>query len=291
MILKVSNSFADFAQQWLELYAKPHKRTWTEDEGRIRLYMIPAWGERPVDSITRGDVAKLHTEIGKTKPYQANRLLENVSKMYACASDWGFVPTDYPNPAKGVKPFRENDRLRFLTEKEAKRLVECIQAEDEYTRAAILLLLLTGLRKTAILKLRWENVNFDEGWIKVTDKNDATIFQPLSSPAKAVLASLPRHISNPYVIVGAKPGKPRYTIQKAWERVRRHANLTDVHIHDLRRTVGSWLTASGAPLQVVKEVLNHSDIKTTLVYARVPSALKRDALDGHGERLKRLIGE
>lgn len=289
MILRVAMTFAQFAEIYIEQYAKAHKKSWEADATRMRLYMIPAWGDMELTSITVPVVAALHASM-KDRPYQANRVLENVSTMFNFARTLGHVPANFPNPRQGIKEYKEKQRLRFLSRAEAKDLLEAIQAENEYVRAAILLYLLTGLRKSEILNLKWRSVNLQEGYVSVEDtKNGETVIQPLSSQAVAVLASMRRVSGNSCVIVGAKPGKPRNTIHKAWARVRRRARITDVRIHDLRRTVGAWLTIDDVPLQTVKEVLNHKDIKTTLVYARLPSKSKRDHLQNHGDKLASLL--
>lgn len=282
-------TFSQFAQIYMDLHAKPHKRTWKLDASRLRLYLIPEWGTLPLDQISQERVARLHAAVGAKYPYQANRMLENIITMFELAIKWGYLPSNFVNPGKSVRAFRERDRMRFLNQEEAERLLFAIQPESDSVRTAILLLLLTGLRKKEILSLRWEHVNFRDGWIKVTDKNGEIIFQPISKPARAVLMSTSRLENNPFVIVGQKRGCSRNTITKAWTRIRKRANLQDVNIHDLRRTVGAWLTISGHPLQVVKEVLNHKDIKSTLVYAKVPSKQKTQALDEHGGQLLQLV--
>jgi integrase len=289
MKLRVTVTFSEFAELYLERYAKPHKRTWQEDEGRLRLYMVPAWGDRFLDSITVLDVTELHTKIGKHAPYQANRMLENLSKMFTLAKQWNLLPADFQNPVSGVTEFKETSRVRFLSKRECSRLmIELSKESNPFLRAAVLLLLLTGLRRNEILKLEWKNVNLEERWIKVIDKNAEFVFQPLTRHAVAIIASLPRN-SNPYVIAGEKPNQPRNTIQKAWNRIRTRAQIQDVTIHDLRRSVGAWLATSGYSLPVIKEVLNHKDIETTLIYARLPSTEKRAALDSHSNFLADLL--
>jgi integrase len=69
----------------------------------------------------------------------------------------------------------------------------------------------------------------------------------------------PRRENNPYIVCGAIPGKPLIYLDAMWRRVRKKIGLHDLRIHDLRRTVGSWLVKDGASLHLVGAVLNHKN--------------------------------
>jgi len=72
-------------------------------------------------------------------------------------------------------------------------------------------------------------------------------------------------------------------IAKPWNRIRKAAGLEDVRLHDLRRTVGSWLAQSGNSLHLIGKVLNHSNQSTTAIYARFAQDDVRNALENHGK--------
>lgn len=74
-------------------------------------------------------------------------------------------------------------------------------------------------------------------------------------------------------------------LNDAWNRIRAAAGLNDLRIHDLRRTVGSWLVRDGASLHLVGSVLNHKDQKTTAVYAYFQTKERHKALDKHGRNV------
>ena len=93
-------------------------------------------------------------------------------------------------------------------------------------------------------------------------------------------------IGNPHVIASpVEPGRPLVNINKPWERIRKRAELEDVRLHDLRRTVGSWMATSGESLPLIGKVLNHSNASTTQVYARLSEDATRTALEAHGARI------
>ena len=74
-------------------------------------------------------------------------------------------------------------------------------------------------------------------------------------------------------------------ISKAWYRVKKNAEIENVRLHDLRRTVGSWLAQSGNSLHLIGSILNHQDQKTTQVYAHFHQDNTRDALEELGESI------
>jgi hypothetical protein len=104
----------------------------------------------------------------------------------------------------------------------------------------------------------------------------------------AFIEQIPRQAGNPFIFCGRKPGKHLVNVAKAWARIRSRGGCEDVWIHDLRRTVGSWLATSGVPLNLIGAVLNHADSETTAVYARLADDSTRSVLEEHGDRLMRV---
>jgi integrase len=74
-------------------------------------------------------VAALHSKIGKHAPYEANRTLALISKMFELARRWGFVPKDQSNPARDIARYKEEKRDRWVNPEELPRLAEAIDAE------------------------------------------------------------------------------------------------------------------------------------------------------------------
>ncbi len=66
--------------------------------------------------------------------------------------------------------------------------------------------------------------------------------------------------------------------------------LVDARLHDLRRTVGSWLSRDNVDLNQIKEALRHASISTTLTYARLGEDPAREAMESHGERIMEVAG-
>ncbi len=96
---------------------------------------------------------------------------------------------------------------------------------------------------------------------------------------------IPRISDNPHIICGRRPGKHLHSLGDAFHRTLKRAGLVNLRIHDLRRTVGSWLAQNGQSLHLIGDVLNHRDPKTTAGYAYFQTQQRRDALTGHGSRV------
>lgn len=281
----------DLCKAYIERHAV-NKKSGKDDITRIERFIIPEWGNLLVTNIKRADVAALHSKLGKHGHYQANRIYSLLSKMFNLARVWGFVPEEHVNPCFGIEKFNEEKRDRFITHEELPGLVEAIGKElNQYVVAAIWLYLLTGLRKEELLTLKWTDIDLERKELKLTDtKNGKAHYLPLSVAAIDVLKQVQRVEDNPYVIVGKNPGCHLVNIAKPWERIRKAAGLEDVRLHDLRRTVGSWLAQSGSSLHLIGKVLNHSNQSTTAIYARFGQDNVRDALEQHGQQILGMAG-
>jgi integrase len=268
------------------------KKSWREDDLRIARHIIPAWGNRRLDEITQQDVRRLHASIKAS--YEANRVLALISVMYRTAEDLGILPAGHPNPARGVVLNAEDSRDRFVTEEEMPRALAAIQAvENEHLRGAFMLYLLTGLRRAELCRLQWSDVDMGARRLRLpTSKSGRPLLLPASRAAVAVLEELPKVLGNSFVL--ASPTKPKAAwhpdeVTKKWREVSRSAGLEDVRLHDLRRTVGSWLAMDGASLPLIGKVLNHSSSATTEIYARLQDEATRQVLEDHGDRIAAIV--
>jgi len=287
-------TFKEFSDIYKEEHAK-QKKSGRNDISMIKNILNPKLGNIPIRDITREDLAPIHRKIGKEKNkrtekpkiYQANRVLSLLSKMFEFAITEGFLPENHANPAKRIKPFKEQSRDTWIQHDQLPALAEALDGEkNTVARDAIWLYLLTGLRKTELLQLKWSDIDFARGEIRLDDtKAGRRHYLPLSNAARAKLDNIPRIESNPYVLPGRNKGAHLVNIDKPWQRVRKAAGLTDVRLHDLRRTVGSWLASGGNTLHLIGRVLNHSNTSTTQIYARFGDDPIRQALDAHGEQI------
>lgn len=295
-----ADTVKDFAGLWLDRHAKPHRKgIWREDKRRIENRITPKLGHRALQDVKRADVEALHSEIGADAPTEANRVVQLLRAMFTKAIAWGYLPEGATNPAamdrsgdSGVKRFKETSRTRFVTPAEMPRLVEAVNGEANiFIRAALMLYLLTGLRKNELLRAKWADIDLEARTWAVTERKGDAHTVPLPEPAVAILRGLPRFQDNPHVFPGHKKGSHLVNIAKNWRTVREKAGCVDVTLHDLRRTVGSWLASSGVSLAIVGQVLGHApgDVQATAIYARLQQETARQALDQHAERLMGVV--
>lgn len=246
---------------------------------------LEAWRAYKLSDITSNAVALLHTKIGKTAPYQANRTIAVLRKMLALGVKWKLCKGE--NPAKGVDRFHETPRDRYVQHEEFPRLMRAIDAErDPYTRAAFKVLLFTGARTSEVLMMQWQYVFLDQAqWYIPNTKAKRSHLLPLPVNVVELLADLPRVQANPYVFIGHSTSGHLSDLSSAWSRIRKVANLPDVRVHDLRRTLGSWLAEANESLVVVGRVLNHSQPSVTARYAKITMDPMRRALDANAQRM------
>ena len=286
-----TQTLKDFTAIYLRDHAKPFKKSWKEDERRINKHVVPELGSMLLIDTRRSDLVRLHQKIGKKAPYEANQILALIGSIFAKAEEWGYVPEGHPNPSRGVQKFQERSRDRWLRPEEVVRLFKAVgQEQDPFVRAAVLVYLLTGLRKGELLSIRWSDVDFERRELHLPNtKSGRSHSVPLSSPAVALLRQLPRQEGSPWVFPG-KGDRPRADIKVPWVRIRKAAGLEDIRLHDLRRTVGSWMAQAGVPLQVIGQVLNHTRPEVTRIYARLAENQSREALDMFAEKFVETVG-
>lgn len=278
----------ELCEQYMEDHAKAKKRSWRDDQGRVNNHILPAWGKRKAHSIKRADMAAMHIKMGKDgHPYGANRTLRLISKMYKLAEQWGYVPEGFPNPARNIELFEEQERERWVSPEELPRLMQEVnKIENEYVRYSIWLYLLTGLRRSELLTAKWEQIDWTNKELFIPDtKAKRAHHVPLSEFALTILKDLPRIENNPYILPGKIEGQHLVNIYKPWNKIRKAAGMEDVRLHDLRRTVGSWMVQAGNSLHLIGKVLNHSNQSTTAIYARFDQEQVRNALEQHGKQI------
>lgn len=266
--LRQEITFAELFQQYMERYSKPHKKSWRYDEREVNKF-LPHWFGRKISSITKQEVSKLHDKVGeKNGLYQANRLLERIRAMFNKAIEWGW---DGVNPALGIKKFREKSRDRFLQADELPKFHKALAAEkNETARDYILMSLLTGARKSNVLAMQWGEISWEREEWRINDtKNGESVTVPLVPAAIEILKRRRRGTNSQWVFPSAL-GKGHYADpKKAWRRVLKAAEIDDLRIHDIRRTLGSYQAITGASLPIIGKSLGHKSQQATAIYSRL----------------------
>ncbi len=277
---KAEWTLSDLFERYLEQYAKPHKRSWKEDQAQFRRYLAETWGGHKLSSLRRDEIQALHTRLGEDHGhYAANRLLSLLHTLFDKAREWGWKGE---NPARGIKKFREKSRERFLRAEELPRLFRALEQDaNPDIRDYVLLALLTGARKSNLLAMRWEEIHLErEVWEIPLTKNGGGQTVPLMAEAREILRR--RRRADPggeFVFPGRGRSGHLQEPKKAWQRILERADLKDLRLHDLRRSLGSWQAATGANQAIIGKTLNHRDMKSTAIYTRLDLDPVRRAME------------
>ena len=286
---RVAPTVSQLAKEYMERHALPKKRPRSVRNDRLLIdkYIRPQLGTKKVESIGRRDIMLLHASL-KDRPYQANRLLALLSKMFSLATNWGWRAD---NPARGVPRYVEHKRERWLSDDELVRLLRVLN-EHPNRRAsdAIRMQLLTGARIGEVLRAEWRDIDFDRAvWTKPSHhtKQKRTEHVPLSGQALALLQSMRNGADAevPFLFPGDVPGKPITDLKKFWHSVRRQADLENYRMHDNRHTHASHLVSSGLSLEIVGRLLGHTTTTTTKRYAHLQDGPLRAAAESFGSKL------
>ena len=284
----------DFFLVFTERHGKM-KRSWDADQQRYRDYLRKPLGHRKLSTVTRGMIADVLNEARTDG--RAVATVRNIRALASCifgrAVEWEYLDE---NPALGIKVAgKKVSRDRFLQADELPRFFAAVAKESELMRDFILLALLTGVRRSNLREMRWEQIDLAAGvWRVPHTKNDDPHNVTLSPEAIAILkarkkASVEEYarialrrpngaerLPDGYVFPGSgKAGhlsEPQFAVKRVMERAgipygRDVKN--GVTLHDLRRTLGSWQARTGASLVVIGKSLNHKSPQATAIYARL----------------------
>jgi integrase len=271
---------------FMERHAKTKTTSWRQVERLLEKWVKPELGRYRIDRLTRGVVAGLHSKIGESAPTNANRVVDNLRAIYNMAAEWQLLPENFKNPCLGITRFHETKRGRYITADEMPRFVAALNALDDlYGRSVIWLLLLTACRESEILSLTWPQIDMQNKRILlVRTKQKREHAVPLTDAAVAVIKAIPIDKESPWVFTSTSSKSGHLEgVRASWNDVREKAKIPDVTIHDLRRTMGSWMASHGTSLAVIGGILGHSQPSTTAIYARLFDDARRKALESATE--------
>ncbi len=291
-------TFAELADHYKKKYLKePEYVNGRKIEGLRSLNsVVSRWtvikdyfGKKKLRSITHGDIVRfratrLKTPTVRNKPRSitsVNRELEVLRKMLNIALREGWI---IRNPfVRGdvlISKSDEQKRERILTREEEERLFSACTGKKEHLRPILICAIDTGMRRGEILKLKWEDIDFQEGVIIIQAFNTKT----LKDRQVAMTQRLSNELKRLY---GESPKEPTLlvfgitdNVKKAFDSARRIAGLPDVRFHDLRHTHATRLVQHHIPLSEVGRILGHNQPSTTYRYvnANVETAKRAAAV-------------
>lgn len=279
--------FADVVALYQEnKLPKLKPKTQLGHNNRIEKKLLPTFGKRYIDDITKEKVEKFFNQLKTDTPVEANRCLCLLSVIFEYAIEKELASN---NPCKKIVQVEEKPRKRWLsTSDERERFLKAVTEEKPNDAYYFFMLLLTsGLRKGEALRLRWQDINFETGEVTLpTTKTEDNQMRTVSRDALNLLAEKRQQPSenSPYVFPSPKnPLQYAEDFRRAWKRIVDRAELTDFHVHDLRATFASLLVNQGQSLFVLRDLLGHSTTRMLdRRYGQNSAEAKRSAADAIG---------
>ena len=208
-------------------------------------------------------------------------------------------------------PVEEENRVRYLSEDEEKRLRDAlIKREDgirekrksanewraerqrdlkpdlsnykfaDHIRPMVLISMNTGLRQGELFKLTWQDITGDVVRVQSGhSKTKRARHIPLNREALDTVDRWREQTESKLYVFESRDGKPFDNVKNAWRTVIADAGIIDFRWHDLRHHFASKLVMVAVPLNTVRELLGHSDIKMTLRYAHLAPGHMREAVE------------
>mgnify|MGYP003386097595 CR=1 FL=1 len=266
-----TRTLRDAYEWWLEYHAKPTKRTWQRDV-RVWERDVSILGSKRTEDVKRPDVIELVAKVSALYgPGAGNRVVELIRGIYATEIDNELA---IRNPAAKIKKHKPQERERFLLPEEVPAFFAALNTFRPRIRDFFLLCLFTGVRRSNVMAMRWDELDID-AWIwrvpRPKSKNNKPLIVPLVVPALEILNRRAIDANgNQWVFPSDASETGHYVEPKdAWKRICTKANIKDLTIHDLRRTLGSWQAGQGVSMPLIGKSLGHTSLSSTSIYARL----------------------
>ena len=291
---KAAPTVADLIDQFLTVegptrisHGRMAERTLQEYRKQARAYLLPALGKQRVADVKRGDVEHM---VARLPAPTRNRVLALTSRLFTLAERWQWR-TQNDNPARGIERSREEARDRTMTPTELAALSGALNAlEERYPAAvaAIRFAAVTGLRIGEVLAIRWAHVDFETGRITLPKTKTGRRTHDLPTAALEILTALPRVNDWCFTAVRDAPVTYRY-VRTVFAEAAKVAGITDVRLHDLRRTVMTSAAAAGIGTHVLRDLLGHKSTAMADRYIRHVGNPVRDAREQVGAAMAAMM--
>jgi len=253
------------------------KRSWTRDELCLK-HLLNFFGSSRIDKIKPKDVDDYKKyRLSSVKPATVNRELEVLRHLFNLAERWNSFFGKNPVSRSGLLKVN-NIKERILTLNEEKTLLE---ASPIYLKNIIICALQTGMRKSEIITLEWNNVDFDKNLITIDQTNSKSKKQriiPINSMLRKLLLEIKiQSLGTEFVFLNSDslPYKRQDSLNRAFQLALKKANIADLRFHDLRHTAATRMVENTGNIVAVNKILGHADLKTTMRYAHPENSLKQ----------------
>lgn len=306
-------SLREFVDQhympWFKAHHRGHKKTQHTLDNNFTTIMA-----QRVDAITTRDLEQIRTawlQAGNAAS-TANRKMGSISGVFSRAVEWEFI-SEHPLAKLKALKVDSKGQVRYLISDESKRLREALDSRQDEARAErerankwradrkkeqmpdfqsltftdhlkpmVIVSLNTGVRRGELFDLKWPSVNFTTKTITIigdTTKTIETRHIPMNQESLATLKAWKEQSSEVGYVFPGQGGERMDDVKSAWLRLLERAQIIGFRWHDMRHDFASRLVMAGVPLNTVRDLLGHSDIKMTLRYAHLAPGTKAAAVE------------
>jgi integrase len=313
-------TLAEYLERWLKDYAWPNLAPRTSEgyETIVKQHLIPELGNIPLTLLRPEHLQRYYSKMlssgrckgaGSLSAQTVRHHHTALHKALQTALEWGLLSRNVADAVRQpraqqpeMKTWDEDDMIRFLE-----------AAKDTPYYALFYLALFTGMRRSELLALRWQDIDFILSQVYVNRslhqlKDGSFVFRSPKTAKGRRLVSLPpsavtmlgnhkkqqfaiclalgRILTDDDLIFSHRDGKPLRpnTITRAWSILAAHAGLNVIRFHDARHTHASFMLKQGVHPKIVQERLGHASIQITLdTYSHVTPSLQQAAAKSFDE--------
>ncbi|HUX79477.1 MAG TPA: site-specific integrase [Alphaproteobacteria bacterium] len=225
---------------------------------------------------------------GQRSPATVNRYMMALGHALTIATnEWEWIQE---NPMKKISNLPEpRGRVRYLNAEERERLLQvCKASTNPQLHTLVVLALSTGARYGELIKLRWDNIDWDRKVITLHDtKNKERRLLPLMHYALELMEAHNKARNMASDLVFPSPSNPMrpWNSRSSWLSALQKANIQNFRFHDLRHSCASYLAMNGASLAEIAEVLGHKTLQMVKRYAHLSEAHTAKVVQRMNERI------
>jgi integrase len=274
---RTERTLGELFEAYLEGHARVRCAAAKEMEAVYRRY-LKDWFGRKLSSIKRAEVQARHNEIGR----EHGQVPANHTLTYARAAiNWCLKNelTTMPNPWIALEKFATQPRERFIRPDEFKKFMDALNnLQSKEVRDYVYLSLFTGARKSNVLAMKWEDIDLTLGIWRTLTKNGSYQTIPLTTNALSILNERKGNDAK-WVFPG--DGRTGHLVEPktSWNSLLKAAEIEDLHLHDLRRTLGSYMAMGNQSLHIIGKALGHRSSTATQIYSQLAHSPVRDAME------------
>jgi integrase len=271
--------FKGYIEQHLKPNAKNKERAVYAAEWFFKLFADLR--TRRAEHIRREDIVEFKNRVATERSqYVANRALQMIRSVF----NWAIRADLFhgQNPASGLELFHESKRTRFLRKEEMPMFVAALRDEPNRDLVDYLwIALATGARRGDILAARWTDINLEAMiWTIPNPKAREVYAVALMRKIVELLKRRKDDSASDWVFPGSGATGHVVDVKRSWDAFRKRAGFPDLRLHDLRRSLGSWMASNGASMPVIQKTLGHASYASTEIYARMDVGSTRPDMTG-----------